>query len=101
MNAVREGNDKEFTRAYDAWKQNNDLTVKRHNIQQHSYDNAIRLMDSDLNLGRAKLQMEAARFGDQKTLWLLENGMDKEVIELQQKRKSPKSNKPWPMLHVR
>lgn len=86
MNAVREGNDKEYARAYDAWQKNNDLTVKRHNIQQHAYDNAIHLMDTDLNVGRAKLQMEAARFGDQKTLWLLENGMDKEVIELQRQR---------------
>jgi hypothetical protein len=86
MGAIKEGNDKEYARAYDAWQKNSDLTVKRHNIQQHAYDNSIRLMDSDLNLGRAKLQMEAARFGDQKTLWLLENGMDKEVIELQRSR---------------
>ena len=86
MNAVKAGDDEGYKRAYDAWKANNDLTVQRHNIQQRAYDNAGKLMETDLNLGRAKMQMEATRFGDQKMLWLLEQGLDKEVFELQRQR---------------
>ena len=81
MDAIKEGDQLNFQRAYDAWKQNNDLAFKRHQLQQQSYDSALRLMDSDLRAGEAKMKMEAARFGDQKALFLLENGYNAELVD--------------------
>ena len=86
MTAVKAGNEAEFVKAYDAWQKNTDLAVKRHNIQQQDYANAINLMSTDAAAGRAKLLMTAAKYGDQATLFLLENGLDKDVIDLQQRR---------------
>lgn len=86
INAVKAGNDKEYERTHTAWKENMDLAIKRHNIQHEAYQDAISLMKTNLAAGEAKIQMLAARFGDKKTLFLLENGMSKELIELQEAR---------------
>src|SRR3972149_3387984 len=86
MTAVREGNEKEFERAFKAWKENTDLTIKRHNIQQQQYTNATKMLETNMAVGRAQMEMTAIRFGDEKTLFLIRNGLDKEAIELQTRR---------------
>lgn len=86
MNAVRAGDEKEFQRAFDAWKANTDLAIKRHNIQQQYYTNATNMLNTNMVAGRAQMEMVATRFGDEKTLFLLRNGLDKEAIELQSQR---------------
>lgn len=86
INAIHAQDDKAYQRDFDAWKQNTDLALKRHEIQRQAYNDATTLMNSDINAGRTKLEMNARTFGDQKALTLLENGMDKELIDLQDSR---------------
>lgn len=86
MNAVRAGDDREFDRAFKAWQSNTDLAIKRHNIQQAYYSNSMKMMETNMAAGRAEMEMAAVRFGDERTLFLLRNGLDKEALELQVKR---------------
>lgn len=86
MNGIREGKEEEFKKSFDAWKANTDLAFKRHNLMQQNYSNALSLFNTDMTLGRTKLTQMAAQYDDQQTLFLLQNGMDKEVFELLDKR---------------
>ena len=86
MNAIRAGNEKEYTKAFEAWKANTDLTIKRHNIQNQYYQNSIKMLETNMSAGRANMEMVATRFGDERTLFLLNNGLDKEAIQLQASR---------------
>lgn len=55
-------------------------------MQNTLYNDALTLMDKDTQQGRIALQNAAVRFGDKKALFLLENGYDKELIDLQTSR---------------
>lgn len=82
INAVKDRNDLEYTRANKAWLDNMKLTMDRHKIQHDTYQDAISLLNSNMTAARSKLQVAAARFDDRKVLMLQENGMDKEILEL-------------------
>lgn len=86
INAIKEGNDKDYDRAYKSWEANTKLALDRQKLQHEQYQDAITLMKTNLAAGEAKMRVTAARFGDQKALYLLENGMDKELLELQSAR---------------
>ena len=86
MNAIKEGDDKEFDRAFTAWKENTNLTLKRHTLMQQDYTNAMSLMSSDMTASRAQMQMLAAKYDDKQVSLLMEHGMDKEAFELLDKR---------------
>lgn len=82
IKATKEGNDEQRERAFKSWKENNDLVVKRHNMMRDSYADAVTLMKTNMAAGEARLSMEAARFGDKKVQFLLENGMSEELFKL-------------------
>lgn len=86
MTAIRAGDEKEYERGFSSWKANTDLVQKRFNMQNQLYGDALNLMNTDQNAGRIALQNAALRFGDEKSLFLLRNGMDKELIDLQTSR---------------
>jgi hypothetical protein len=86
MGAIKEGKTADYNRAYNAWKQNTDLVVKRQKIQHEAYQDAIGLMQTNMQAGEVKMRVLAARFGDQKTLFMLEHGLSKELIDLQYDR---------------
>lgn len=86
MNAIRAGDEQNFQRAWDAWKANNDLTIRRHTLENQHYQNAITMMNTNMSAGRAEMEMLATRFGDERTLFLLNNGLDKEALDLQRSR---------------
>lgn len=82
IKATKEGNDEQFKRAYQSWKDNTELAVKRHNMMRDSYADAVTLMKTNMAAGEARMSMEAARFGDKKAQFLLENGMSEELFKL-------------------
>src|SRR6185437_10690993 len=83
LNAIKQGDEKEIDRHIDEWKANTDLALKRQAIQHQQYTDSISLADTDMRSAEAKLRMQAARFGDEKLLVLLDKyGMSKEVIDL-------------------
>lgn len=86
MNAIKQGNDEAYKRAYTAWKDNTDLAMKRHQMMHTAYQDATQLLTTNMALGEQKLKNEAVKFGDQKMLMLLEAGMNKEVFELVESR---------------
>ena len=86
MNAIKQGDEKAYTRAYQAWQQNTKVALDNHKIQHEAYADAITLLKTNMAAGEAKMRVLAARFGDEKTLFLLEHGMSKEVMELQDAR---------------
>lgn len=86
IGAIKEGNDKAYERAYKAWQDNTKLALDRHKIQHEQYEDALQLMNANMAASQAKLRVLAARFGDKKALFLLENGMDKELLEMQAAR---------------
>ena len=86
MEAVRAGKEDEFKKHFDAWKANNDLAVKRFEMERQHFTDAATLMDRDLAAGSRLASLNALRFGDQKAKMLLDNGMIKEWYELQESR---------------
>lgn len=83
LNAVKAGDDQAYERDFTAWKENTNLALKRHDIQRQNYNDAINLMNQNLNAGQAQLRLAATKYDDQKTLALLDAGLDQQVIELQ------------------
>lgn len=86
MNAIKVGDDQGYDRAFAAHKFNTDLVVKRHGMMREAYSDAITLMQTDMRAGEAKLQMEAARYGDRKVQFLLENGQSEELYKMLESR---------------
>jgi hypothetical protein len=86
MNAVRAGDEEAYNRAHDAWKENTDLTFKRHQLEHERLGDALRLMDTDMAAGAAKARMVAAQFGMSKEMVLIEHGMFPELYEAMEKR---------------
>jgi len=86
MEAVRAGKEDDFQRNFQAWKANNDLAVKRFEMERQHFTDAATLMDRDLAAGTRLASLNALRFGDQKAKLLLDMGMVKEWYELQESR---------------
>ncbi len=82
MNAVRERNDEEYKYAYQAWKDNTDLAVKRGNMMHQQYSDALSLFNTDVSLGDAKMKQLAVKFGDQQALTMMEHGMYPQLWEM-------------------
>lgn len=81
INAIKAGDEKAYERAHQGWKDNLDLTIKRHEIVRNEYLDATNMMKTNLAAGEARLKTSAIKFGDKRLLALTEAGMDKEAIE--------------------
>lgn len=83
LGAIKEKDDQSYDRAYEAFKTNADLAIKRHTIQRQAYDDAIKLLNTDRDSGLAELQMLTSKFGDEKSKALLQGGYIKELVDYQ------------------
>ena len=87
LTAIKKKDEDGYKRSFDEWKANSDLAIKRQNIQQQQYQNAIQMMNVDMAAATTKMQLAAARYGDDQALTLLQQyGMSKELIELMSAR---------------
>lgn len=86
LGAIKEGDEKNYQQAFDSWKENTSLALKRQNIQHQQYEDAGKLMDTNMTAGNAQMRMLAAKFGDQQMLHFLNNGMNKEAFDLIEQR---------------
>lgn len=84
INAKRDRNDMEYDRAFDAWKANTDLVVKRFNMQHAALGDAFTIMQTDAQRGNARLQETLTKYGMEKELLLYQNGMIPEIQQAQQ-----------------
>jgi hypothetical protein len=86
INAIKEGNEAAYQRAYDSWKENTKLAEQRHKMMHEQYQDATSLMQSNMAAGAAKLHNLAVKYGDQNALMFLEHGMNKELFEMMSAR---------------
>lgn len=82
MNAIKAGDEKAYDQAYDAWKSNTDLALKRFGMEHQVFSDANALMSSDMGAWRAKQMAIAAQFDNKKAQIFLDNGMDKELLDM-------------------
>ncbi len=85
MTAIQEGDEKAYKSAYQAWKDNSDLALKRFDMEHRLYEDANQLLTTDMNLWKTKTSMIAAQFNDQTTLAMLDAGMYPQVVEMKEK----------------
>jgi hypothetical protein len=81
MKAIQKGDAESYQRAYEAWRANTDLTLKRHQIEREGVQDAIELLNVDATIGRAKLSSIYSQYNDHIGLFLLENGMDDKLLK--------------------
>lgn len=86
IDAIKKGDRQGYEDARKAWESNWKEAMDRQKIQHEQYQDAISLLKTNMAAGEAKLRVLAAKFGDQKTLVMLEHGMSKEVLDMQAAR---------------
>lgn len=82
MNATRARDDEAYKRAFEAFKTNMDLVIKRHQMQHEDYQDAVTLMGTDMRIGEAKLKQLASKYGDRQALLMLDHGMSTELFQM-------------------
>jgi hypothetical protein len=88
MEATNKRDSENYDKAYDAFKLNADLAIKRHNIQHEAYQDAIERLNVDKAVGLSELEMLAAKFGDKRAQALIDGGYIKELIEYQNSQRA-------------
>ena len=88
MQAIRDGDAEAYKRAHVAYEENTKLALERQKVQHQAYEDLDKLRTTNYQLWQQRMRATAARFGDQKTLLLLENGMDPELDKLMDDRQS-------------
>ena len=86
INSLKDGKDEEFKRAYEAWRQNSELAIKRHELMHQDYEDAIQLYDKDVDTAREQAKLVALKYDDKLALEYLRNGLDDKMIGLVDKR---------------
>lgn len=86
MNAIRSRNDEDYQKAFDAWKANSDLAIKRTNMMRENFRDALELLKTQPEVARAQLAAIATKFGDRASLMYLENGMDDKLLDYHNKQ---------------
>ncbi len=86
MTSIRQGKDEDYQRAFTAWKENNNLAIKRGEMMHQQYSDALTLMNTDFKRGEIEMQQAARRFGDQQILTLLDHGYSEQAFDIINKR---------------
>lgn len=86
MTAIKASDEKGYESAYQAWKDNSNLALKRFDMERNLFEDANKLADRDLKTWSAKRLAIAAQFEDRKAITLLENGMFQELLDLDTKK---------------
>jgi hypothetical protein len=81
MNAINQGKMEDYHRAFDAWKENSKLTLKRLDIEEHEFNQIGNLRTKNMESWRSQATALAARFNDKRLQIMLENGMDAQALE--------------------
>jgi hypothetical protein len=79
MNAINQGDLDAYNRAFDEWKVNTDLVLKRHNLIHAEMEDIGQLWDKDQVAAKSRLETYLTQINDGRKLNALRMGMDKEV----------------------
>lgn len=83
MEAIKAGDEQKYKDAYTAWKDNTELALKRFHMERELFEDANKLATTDIADWRTKQLQIAARYDNQKVMAMLDAGMDKDVIDIQ------------------
>lgn len=81
MTAIQQGDEKAYESAYKAWKDNSDLAIRRFDMEHRLYEDADKLLATDMNLWKQKTLEIATQFGHEKEIAMLNMGLDPEVLK--------------------
>lgn len=82
INAINTGDDAAYHKAFDAYKENTNLTLKRIDIEQNAFNDIDHLRKNRMDEWHVAAEAAATRFNDQRLLTLLQHGMDPEAIKV-------------------
>lgn len=82
MNAIKAGKQQDFDRAFTAFKENNELAIKRGQMMHEAYQDAIAAIGQDYTKGEALAKIAAIKYGDTQALAFINAGMSKEFTDL-------------------
>ena len=83
MNATREHDEEGYKTAYDAWKENTALALKRFGMERELYEDANKFITTDIAQWKVKQLQIAAQFDNKKAIAMLDAGMNGELMDLQ------------------
>src|SRR5215469_810522 len=81
MNAINQGDLDGYDKAFDAWKQNTELVLKRMRTEEDMFNNVDKLRSSNYTRWKEELALKMDQYGDRRKKALLEAGMDEDVIK--------------------
>jgi len=81
MTAIKNSDEEGYKSAYQAWKDNTALAMKRFDMERALTDDALKTFNLDQDLGKVKLLSVAAQFDDKKAIAMLDAGMAPELIQ--------------------
>jgi hypothetical protein len=79
MNAINQGDLDGYNRAFDEWKANTDLAIKRHAMEHTEFEDIGQLWDKDTAAGKARMATYLAQIDDKRKMALLNAGMYDEL----------------------
>lgn len=85
MTAIHTKDEQAYKSAYEAWKENTSLAMKRFDIERAVFEDTNKLFETDYKGWQVKKQADATRFGDRKKLAMLQLGYDPEILEMEAK----------------
>lgn len=83
MTAIQNHDEESYKSAYDAWKENTALALKRFGMERELFDDTNKLITTDMEQWKIKQLGLAAQFDNKKVIAMLDAGMDDKVIEMQ------------------
>jgi len=81
MNAINQGDMDNYNKAFDAWKENSNLTLKRLDVEEREFEQIDHLRSKSMESWRSAATALATRFNDQRMLVMLQNGYDSQALE--------------------
>jgi len=81
MNAINAGKMDDYHKAFDAWKENSNLTIKRLDLEEKQFGQIDTLRSRDMEAWRASAASLLSRFNDKRKLILLEGGFNDELMQ--------------------
>lgn len=81
MNAINQGDMNAYNKAFEAWKDNTDLAIKRMNMEHEQFQDIAALSKTDMEQFHERLQTMLTKYGDQRKLMMLNAGLDDEVVK--------------------
>ena len=82
MNAIHKGDQDAYEKAYDSWKTNNELALKRHQLEMDDIKGAIEMLGVEPARAQAELAAHYAKYDYQKAQVLQQAGLIKDQMDL-------------------